>query len=202
MNGNTDNATFVEFALCDCDWDELVRTADEAGLRAAREAAQQCRPRELGRPGRAWVRIEPMTSPVASWLHQHGHARCSTDGTAVLVPMRVRPEDLGDVEDAAAKAASVLTGRAYADAYCAVLAEEAGVTATPEIEPDRMARGTNAPNVPAQSAPTHALPAQSAHARAVRGQAAPAPRSALAQSASSAHSALAPPEQSTSDTSA
>lgn len=197
MNGNTDNATFVEFALCDCDWDELVRAADEEGLRAAREVAQQCRPRELGRPGRAWVRIEPMNSPVASWLHQRGHARSSADGSAVLVPMHVRSEDLGDVEDAAAKAASVLTRRAYADAYCAVLAEEAGVTATPEIEPDRVARGANAPSVPAQSAPPHALPAQSVPARSAREQ---VTQSALVQSSTSARSALVPPEQSTTDT--
>lgn len=184
MIGNNDNAAFLDYALCDCDWDELVRAADEAGLRAARELAERCRPRELGRPGSARVRIEPVSSPVASWLHQHGHAWRSADGSAVLVPMRVRPEDLGATADAAAKAASVLTRRAYADAYCAVLAEEAGVTATPEIEPDRLPPGRGARTVPAQSAaPSRArsrLPQQSS-----RAQRSPAP----------------PPETSTTDTS-
>lgn len=151
MNDN-DNASFTEFALCDCDWDELVRAADSAGRLAAREFAEQCSPEDLGRPGRAWVRIEPVDSPVASWLHQHGHARRTPDGSAVLVPMRVRPEDLRTTTHTAAKAASVLTRRAYADAYCTVLAEEAGVTATPEIEPDRMPRQRSGSSLPERSA--------------------------------------------------
>lgn len=98
------------------------------------------------------MRIEPVGSPVASWLHQHGHGRPTPDGSAVLVPMRVRPEDLGPTPNAPAKAASVLTRRAYADAYCTVLAEEAGVTATPEIEPDRLPRQRSGSSLPAEPA--------------------------------------------------
>lgn len=131
-----DNASFTEFALCDCDWEELIRAADGAGRLAAREFAEHCSPWELGRPGQARVRIEPVQSPVASWLRQHGHARLTADERGVLVSISVRPEALGTAENAVAKATSVLTRRAYASAYCTVLAEEAGVTATPEIEPD------------------------------------------------------------------
>lgn len=135
-----ENANFTEFALCDCDWDELVQAADGAGRHAAREFAERCSPWELGRTGQARVRIEPVESPVASWLRQRGHARLTADASAVVVTTRVRPEDLGNTDNAIAKATSVLTRRAYASAYCTVLAEEAGVTATPEIEPDPVPR--------------------------------------------------------------
>lgn len=124
-----DGKRLVEPATVDHDWRELIRAADCAGRWAAAELARRCSAWELGRTGRVWVRVEPSASPVADWLHRHGHGRASESGTGVDVAIATTAADLGAVPDAEFKARSVLVRRAYACAYVTVLAEEAGVSA-------------------------------------------------------------------------
>ncbi len=73
--------------------------------------------------------MEPVDSPVAVWLDGDGLGSRSSDGTGVLIPIRVTADELFPAEEAASKAGSLLVRYAYAAAYCTVLAEQAGVAA-------------------------------------------------------------------------
>lgn len=73
--------------------------------------------------------MEPLSAPVATWLHRHGYGRATESGTGVDVAISTTAADLGTVPEAELKARSVLVRRAYACAYATVLAEEAGVGA-------------------------------------------------------------------------
>ncbi len=122
-----DEDCLAEPMMADCDWRELIRAAESAGRWAARETARRCSTWDLGRAGRVWVRVEPLVSPVATWLCRHGYGEAS--GTGVDVAIATTAADLDRVADAERKARSILVRRAYASAYSTVLAEEAGVAA-------------------------------------------------------------------------
>ena len=111
---------------CD-EWHELIVAAQAAGRWAASELARRCSVWHLGRTGRIAIHIEPLGSPVASWLHHTGRAVSTETDTGVLVPVRVTAADLYPADEAVAKADSLLVAHAYAVAYCSLLADEAGV---------------------------------------------------------------------------
>ncbi|QGK70685.1 hypothetical protein GIY23_15220 [Allosaccharopolyspora coralli] len=113
---------------CD-EWADLVRAASAAGRWAARELARRCPSRYLDRGGEVAVRVEPVDSPVAAWMEVDGLGGRSSDGSGVVIPIRVTADDLRPAEEAASKAESLLVRYAYAAAYCSVLAEQAGVAA-------------------------------------------------------------------------
>lgn len=123
--------------MCPGDWHELIAAAHEAGLCAAHELARRCSLRDLGRPGRVWIHIEPepANSPVAgSFLHQ-GQAQIAPDDSGALLPVELAAPDLYPTSNPDAKAESVLVRRAYAATYCTVLAEEAGASAELDVTP-------------------------------------------------------------------
>lgn len=128
---------FSEPALFHCGWQELVDAAEAAACRAGQRLAARCSIGELRRTGRAWVHVEPLDSPVASWLYRSGYGSCSASQDGVMIPVELGVTELHPAAEAAQKARSLLVAQAYANAYCSVLAEEAGVTATPVIERDR-----------------------------------------------------------------
>lgn len=132
-----DDMWMDEPALLHCVWRELIETA---GCQAGRELATRCAPDELRESGDAWIHVEPVDSPVASWLYRNGYGSVTESHEGVLVPVRLDAARLSLAEEAARKARSLLVAQAYAHAYCSVLAEEAGVTAGPVVERDRPAR--------------------------------------------------------------
>ncbi|MHA6800065.1 hypothetical protein [Bounagaea algeriensis] len=107
------------------EWHELVTAAEAAGRWSARELAQRCTSWQLGRAGTVHVQVEPLESPVATWLYLTGRGRYQ--GARVITPVFVTAKELRPAPEAAEKVNSLLVRRAYASAYCSVLAEQAGV---------------------------------------------------------------------------
>ncbi|MBA8824833.1 hypothetical protein FHX42_002180 [Saccharopolyspora lacisalsi] len=117
------------------DWEDLVIAAESAGRQSARELAQRCTAWELGRTGQVWVQVQPADSPVASWLYSTG--RSIRDDQGALVSISLSPHDFPSASAPVAKARSLLVRRAYAEAYCNVLIQEAGVIAEVLTLPDQ-----------------------------------------------------------------
>ncbi|MDR7300213.1 hypothetical protein [Haloactinomyces albus] len=117
------------------DWEDLVIAAESAGRQSARELAQRCTPWELGRTGQVWVRVQPGDSPVAAWLHCTERSTSAERGELVAITPTAR--DLSPVNSAQSKARSLLVRRAYAESYCTVLVQEAGVIAEVLTLPDQ-----------------------------------------------------------------
>lgn len=122
---------------CD-EWHELIAGAHTAGRLAARELALHSSAWHLGRTGSTAVHVEPLASPVAAWLHSTGRATITVSRTGVLVPITVTAADLEPAEEAPAKAGSLLVADAYAVAFSAVLADEAGVATEIRIGSDAL----------------------------------------------------------------
>ncbi len=117
------------------DWEDLVVAAESAGRQSARELAQRCTTWELGRTGQVWVQVQPAESPVASWLYSTG--RSIRDDRGALVSISLSPHDFPSTSTPVTKARSLLVRRAYAEAYCNVLVQEAGVIAEVLTLPDQ-----------------------------------------------------------------
>lgn len=120
------------------DWEDLVIAAESAGRQSARELAQRCTPWELGRTGQVWVRVQPADSPVATWLYCTG--RSTLDEQGALVVITPEAGELASAGSPESKARSLLVRRAYAEAYCTVLVQEAGVMAEVLTLPDQYPR--------------------------------------------------------------
>lgn len=128
------------------EWEDLVVAAESAGRRSARELAQRCTPWELGRTGQVWVRVQPDDSPVAMWLRSTGRSSTETshsDEQGALVTISPTARDLASTGSPVSKARSLLVRRAYAEAYCTVLVQEAGVIAEVLTLPDQIPAGTS-----------------------------------------------------------
>lgn len=126
-----------EPALFHCGWQELIDSAEAAACQAGRRLAARCSLGELRRTGRGWIRVEPLDSPVAGWLYRNGYGDMTESRDGVLIPVNLGAAELYPAGQAARKACSVLVVQAYTNAYCSVLAEEAGVTASPVVESHR-----------------------------------------------------------------
>lgn len=139
------------------EWHELVTAAEAAGRWAARELAQRCTSWQLGRAGTVHVQVEPLESPVATWLYLTARGR--RQGARVVTPVLVTAEALQPALEAARKVNSLLVRRAYASAYCSVLAEQAGVATeivTAPILPESFEVDRAALEAPVPSAPSRA----------------------------------------------
>ncbi|QUH00645.1 hypothetical protein HUO13_07285 [Saccharopolyspora erythraea] len=112
-----------------------MAAAEDAGRRAARELAGSRDARDLAAAGEVELRVGPSESPIAAWLLRTGRACPGDSGSEVLVDFAVEAEELGPVSSAEQKARSPLVREAYARAYCAVLAEEAGAVAETRLVP-------------------------------------------------------------------
>ncbi|RCW44599.1 hypothetical protein DFQ14_104188 [Halopolyspora algeriensis] len=122
------------------EWEDLVIAAESAGRQSARELAQRCTPWELGRTGQVWVRVQPDDSPVAMWLRSTGRSNTEIghpDEQGALVAITPTVRDLAPANSPVSKARSLLVRRAYAEAYCTVLVQEAGVIAEVLTLPDQ-----------------------------------------------------------------
>ncbi|WP_338597297.1 hypothetical protein [Saccharopolyspora sp. SCSIO 74807] len=139
------------FQPCD-EWQALIADAHAAGQSAARQLALRSSARHIGRSGGIAVHVEPLASPVAAWLHSTGRAAITESRTGVLVPITVAAADLAPAGDAAEKARSLLVADAYAVAFSAVLADDAGVATEIRIGPHAVAvppqRSRGAASVP------------------------------------------------------
>lgn len=148
--------------MCPSDWHDLITAAQAAGRWAARELARQCSLWELGRSGQVWIHIEPATSPIADWLLRQGQAYTDTVYSGVLVPVEITAPQLLPAGNPAGKATSLLVARAYAAAYCTVLAEEAAVTTEIHLMPSTLPQSqeTTPPGVNSTETPSGLAPPQ------------------------------------------
>lgn len=117
----------------ECDWSQLLGAAEAAGRWAAGKVARERSAEELSVRGRVWVHVEPAESPVAAWLHRSGRAYRCANGAGVWKPIQLTAADLARAEAPTWATGSVLVARAYARAWCSVLAQEAGVAAHPNM---------------------------------------------------------------------
>lgn len=147
---------------CD-EWEDLHRAACAAGEWAARELLKRCSAWQLGRHGQARVHVEPGDSPVAVWLHQHGHATLTEADTSVRQDVALSSRHARPCPPAPGEPASVLVSHAYAAAYCTVLAEEAGVTTTVEITTSPAPRRSSGVELAPASGPADVRPAAAEH---------------------------------------
>lgn len=113
----------------ECDWSQLLETADAAGQWAAAEVSRGRSAWELSGRGRVWVHLEPADSPVAALLQRSGRAWARANGAGVWMQIQLTATDPARTEAPTRATGSVLAARAYARAFCSVLAHEAGVAA-------------------------------------------------------------------------
>lgn len=118
---------------CD-EWQEACTAANAAGRWAARRLACSCSLWHLARGGEVSVHVQPADSPVAAWLEREGYGAIA--GNGLLVPIVVAADDLRPAAHPTTKAQSILVRRAYANAFCSVLAEEAGVATEIQLRAD------------------------------------------------------------------
>lgn len=111
--------------LFDGNWEDIVVKAEAAGSVAAQELALPTNG-PLHR-GRVEVEVGPPGSPLAAWLLCTRRATRSDAGTALV--------EIGAPGTVISPAASLHVRKAYAAAYCVVLAEEVGAIAERRVLP-------------------------------------------------------------------